>query len=309
MTETEHPLAEVFGFPTAQGHLLPTEVSNRPVNVASVPQRSLFRYPGGKTWLVPRVRGWLLSMSRKPRYFVEPFLGGGIISLTVAAEDLAESVVMVEFDDEVAAVWNAVLGRESDWLSERIGAFDLNEDSVREVLDSQPASLCEKAFRTIVKNRVNRGGILAPGAGVQKSGENGKGLKSRWYPATLRKRIEGIRRASHKLTFLEGDGIEILNSYVEEGTPDTAYFIDPPYTVSGKRAGSRLYKHSEIDHERLFHIASRLEGDFLMTYDNCSEVQGLATKHQFDTLPIAMKNTHHAEMTELLISPNLNWAR
>ena len=33
----------------------PTE----PVNVASVPQRSPFRYPGGKTWLVPYVRSWL----------------------------------------------------------------------------------------------------------------------------------------------------------------------------------------------------------------------------------------------------------
>ena len=216
---------------------------------------------------------------------------------------------MVELDDEVAAVWKVVLGGDSKWLSERIGAFDLTENTVRAVLENQPDSLREEAFRTIVKNRVNRGGILAPGAGVQKFGENGKGLKSRWYPATLQKRIEGIYRVSTKLTFIEGDGIEILNSYVDEGTPDSVYFIDPPYTVSGKRVGSRLYKHSQIDHERLFHIASLLEGDFLMTYDNCPEVQRLATRHQFDTLPIAMKNTHHAEMTELLISPNLDWAR
>ncbi len=26
------------------------------VNVASVLQRSLFRYPGGKTWIIPRLR-------------------------------------------------------------------------------------------------------------------------------------------------------------------------------------------------------------------------------------------------------------
>ena len=277
--------------------------------MASVPQRSLFRYPGGKTWLVPRVRQWLLSMPRKPRQFVEPFLGGGIISLTVAAEDLAESVIMVELDDEVAAVWKAVLGEEANWLSRRIGNFGLTEDAVTQVLNSQPDPLREKAFRTIVRNRVNRGGILAPGAGIQKSGENGKGLKSRWYPTTLQKRIEGIQRASHKMTFIEGDGVEILNSLADVGAPDSVYFIDPPYTVSGKRAGSRLYKHSEIDHERLFHITSRLEGDFLITYDNCPEVQHLAAKHQLDTLPIAMKNTHHAEMTELLISPNLDWAR
>ncbi|MBN2594284.1 MAG: hypothetical protein JXA81_12320, partial [Sedimentisphaerales bacterium] len=32
------------------------------VNVASVPLRSPFRYPGGKTWLVPYVRQWLSSL-------------------------------------------------------------------------------------------------------------------------------------------------------------------------------------------------------------------------------------------------------
>jgi len=36
------------------------------VNVASVPQRSPFRYPGGKTWLVPLVRQWLIGLPKLP---------------------------------------------------------------------------------------------------------------------------------------------------------------------------------------------------------------------------------------------------
>jgi hypothetical protein len=32
------------------------------VNVASVPHRSPFRYPGGKTRLVPQVPGWLRNL-------------------------------------------------------------------------------------------------------------------------------------------------------------------------------------------------------------------------------------------------------
>src|SRR6058998_3882107 len=44
-----------------------------PVNVASVPQRSPFRYPGGKTWLVPYIRSWLGHKRQCPSVLVEPF--------------------------------------------------------------------------------------------------------------------------------------------------------------------------------------------------------------------------------------------
>jgi DNA adenine methylase len=64
----------------------------KPVNVASVPQRSPFRYPGGKTWFVPRLRQWLSYQLKKPRLLIEPFAGGGIVSLTAGFEDLAESM-------------------------------------------------------------------------------------------------------------------------------------------------------------------------------------------------------------------------
>ncbi len=67
----------------------------RIVNVASVPLRSPFRYPGGKTWLVPYIRRWLASCNSRPMEFIEPFAGGGIISLTVAAESLSDHVTMV----------------------------------------------------------------------------------------------------------------------------------------------------------------------------------------------------------------------
>lgn len=290
-----------------QGYLLDSGMNERPVNVASVPHRSLFRYSGGKTWLVPRVRRWLSSMSQKPGYLVEPFLGGGIISLTAVAEDLVDAAIMVELDDEVAAVWKVVLGNEYKWLSEKIGDFDITEESVQKILSSHPKSTRDKAFRTIVKNRVNRGGILAPGAGTLRFGENGKGLNSRWYPATLQKRIEGIRKVRSRISFIEGDGLQVLSSHLNN--TDAVFFIDPPYTVAGKRAGNRLYKHSRIDHELLFKIVSGLPGDFLMTYDNCSEVQRLADKYHFDTLPIAMKNAHNAELTELIIGKSLEWAK
>ena len=64
--------------------------SNKPINVSSVPQRSPFRYPGGKTWLVPYIRDWLGSKRTQPSRLIEPFAGGAIVSLTAAFEGLAD---------------------------------------------------------------------------------------------------------------------------------------------------------------------------------------------------------------------------
>jgi DNA adenine methylase len=286
------------------------------INVASVPQRSPFRYPGGKTWIVPRLRRWLSPQIRqqfgltpvRPMRLIEPFAGGSIVSLTTAAEGLTEFVTMVEIDEDVAAVWETILdGDNWQWIAHEIETFDLTQENVKAFLARTDLTLREQAFRTILRNRVNRGGILAPGAGLVSKGENGKGIRSRWYPVTLKKRIQNIVKMRDYITFIHGDGMNVLREHTNH--TDVVFFIDPPYTAGGKNAGSRLYTHSELDHEELFEIVSRLRGDFLMTYDDVDAVRLLAQRYGFDTQTVPMKTTHHTKMTELLIGPNLEWLR
>ncbi len=277
------------------------------VNVASVPLRSPFRYPGGKTWLVPRIRVWLANLKTKPKLFVEPFAGGGIVGLTVAFEKLADHVLLVELDDQVAAVWRVILSDDAEWLTNRIINFNLTKENVDEILSQDADTLPEKAFQTIINNRVNHGGIMAPGAGRIKFGESGKGIKSRWYPETLKKRILAISKIRERITFIEGDGIKAMQQHQDNNY--CAFFVDPPYTAGNKKAGKRLYKHSEIDHNELFRISSLLAGDFLITYDNNENIRDLSAKHSLETQLVSMKNTHHARMKELLIGRDLSWAR
>jgi DNA adenine methylase len=279
------------------------------VNVASVPQRSPFRYPGGKTWLIPHIRAWLKSLPTLPSVFCEPFAGGGIVSLTVGFEQLSSQVVMVELDADVAAVWRTILEGDAQWLVDRIRDFELSVDAVRSELSQSSPTLRQRAFNTILKNRTFHGGILAHGSGLLKNGENGKGIKSRWYPETLGRRILNIAEIRQRFVFLQTDGIAVAQQRLHQ--PETVFFFDPPYTAGGKgkRAGRRLYAHSELDHERLFETASQVAGDFLMTYDNDAEVIELARHRGFDVELVAMKNTHHAEMNELLIGKDLAWAR
>ena len=44
-----------------------------------------------------------------------------------------------------------------------------------------------------------------------------------------------------------------------------------------------------------------------MTYDAAPDVHRLAERREFQTRLIAMKNTHHVKMGELLIGRSLDW--
>jgi DNA adenine methylase len=274
-----------------------------PVNVASVPQRSLFRYPGGKTWLVPYIRSWLTHKSSPHSVLIEPFAGGGVVGLTAGFERLAEHVVLVENDPNVAAVWLAMLCGQADWLCEKILQFEVTRTNVMSVLGHEPLSQRERAFATILRNRVQRGGIMAPGAGLVKTGENGRGLLSRWYPETLVRRIKEIAHIRDRFSFIEGDGVEVIRRYAD--VEDAVFFVDPPYTVASRR----LYHNWRIDHRALFALLAKVKGEVLLTYDHTKEIAALAKQFDFETEAIAMKNTHHAKMTELLIGKEMDWLK
>lgn len=275
----------------------------KPVNVASVPHRSPFRYPGGKTWLVPYIRSWLASQEHRCSILVEPFAGGGIVGLTAGFENTVDHVVLVERDEDVATVWHAILGGQTNWLAERILDFRLTRENVNAVLRSEPSTQRERAFAVILRNRVQRGGIMAPGAGLVKAGENGRGLRSRWYPETLARRIQEIALLRDRFSFIEGDGFEVIRRYADDES--AVFFVDPPYTIASRR----LYPHWQVDHRNLFALLSKVRGDVLLTYDNTREISSLAFEFGFETKAIAMKNTHHARMTELLIGKDLSWLK
>ena len=268
-------------------------------NVASVPQRSPLRYPGGKTWLIPHIRKWL-SRTPSPPLLIEPFAGGGIVSLTAVMEGLVKRVLMVDLDRDIAAFWRAALCHGSK-LADRVQHFTPNRDQIEELASQAPRDVIDHGFRTLVLNRTRRGGVLAPGAALIRQGENGKGVGSRWYPETLRGRLTEITDHADRITFCETDGVRLLED-VALYRSDACFFIDPPYTAGGKRAGSRLYLHNRVDHDKLFKLMASSRADFLMTYNYSDEIVSLVRAHNFHAAAVVMKNVHHTRVSELVIT-------
>jgi DNA adenine methylase len=293
------------GQPTLFSEMDERALTPKPVNVASIPQRSPFRYPGGKTWFVPTFRAWVKGLCSKPSVLVEPFAGGGIITLTALFESLVDRAVMVELDEDIAAVWETIVEGNAAWLASRILDFDLTKENLLREISRTAVDVKEKAFHTILKNRTLHGGILAGGSGFIKHGEKGKGIRSRWYPETLARRLGDLDWIVGRIEFRREDGLEVIHEFSKQ--KDAIFFIDPPYTAGGKKAGKRLYRHCELDHEKLFSYCESIKGDFLMTYDNSDEVKAMAGTHGFQMRLIPMNNTHHATMQELVIGKNLSW--
>ena len=271
-------------------------------NVASVAQRSPLRYPGGKTWLMPHVEAWLRQLDPKPALLVEPFCGGGSVSLNAVMAGWAERALLGELDRDVAAFWQAAL-QHGPALAEKVRRFQVSRAAVNELAASTPSDMLERGFRTLVLNRTRRGGILAPGAAFARAGENGKGLASRWYPKTLADRLLAIAASAERIRFLEGDGMALLETALATHGTRMAVFADPPYTAGGKRAGSRLYTQHALDHAKLFELLSDRRAEFLMTYDEAPEIVALIRKHGFRAVRVVMKNGHHNRIPELVVTP------
>jgi DNA adenine methylase len=88
-----------------------------------------------RCWLAPALRQQGGSTPVRPAPLIEPFAGGGSISLTVVAENLVEHAVMVELNEDVAAVWQTILDKEhAFWLAHEIETFHMTAENVERYL-------------------------------------------------------------------------------------------------------------------------------------------------------------------------------
>jgi len=244
----------------------------------------------------------LNSLGPPLREFIEPFGGGGSVGLAALQEGLAKKVILVEIDPAVAAVWKTMLNGQGAWFARKVLNFRVTRRSVTQVLKGSKSKLRDVAFASLLRNRVQRGGIMAPAAGLMRKGEDGKGLASRWYPETLSARIIAIARAKRRIRFIHGDGIAFLMQRPQK-RKKVAVFVDPPYMIPGKR----LYMYSDIDHAALFQVAKRFGKKCLITCDNVRRIRLLARKFGYETRVVKMRTSHHTMKTELLISKSMEW--
>ena len=89
----------------------------------------------------------------------------------------------------------------------------------------------------------------------------------------------------------------------QQNNSNAYFFIDPPYTIAGRR----LYNLFDVDHRQIFEIISKLQGHFLLTYDDTTEIRNFAEEFSLLYKTIPMQTTHLIKKEELLISDSFEW--
>ena len=267
-------------------------------NIKTLPPPSRYlsplRYPGGKSWLTQRFEKWI---GTKRVTLVEPFVGGGSISLHALSANLVDNVVMCELDPGVAAFWKAMLGPNVEFLVERILKFKPSLEELKLVFQKNARTTDDLAWQILLRNRFTFGGIMTSRSTFMKRGERNKGFASRWYPETLANRIRHIHTLRHRIDFRHADGLDTL-SHMCSNAGEAVCFADPPYP----EAGSRLYSLGDFNHERLFAILAIWRGRFMLTHEDCPYIRNLAAKYSFHTSKIIMHTRSHQHKQELVIS-------
>ena len=207
---------------------------------------------------------------------------------------------MVELDVDITALWSVALNGQAELLAKKIRAFHFSKRAVKQLLKTRPRGSLGRALQVIVRNRASHNGIMAPGAGLLKGGENGYGLGSRWYPETIASRIEKIGKLREKIEIIGFDGIQFIK---HRDPSDCIYFIDPPYSA----AGQRLYRHGAIDHDELFAAITMCRRPFILTYSHSAEIVSLAERYGFKYTTVLMRAGTKRWKTELVVTDNLSW--
>ena len=186
----------------------------------------LFRWPGGKRWLLPKLLE--LIPDQYGRYF-EPFFGAGALFFGLAPSDAVVSDVNVD----LMACYLAI--RDSHvMVAALLRAMERDRAAYLEIRESNPIDKCERAARFIYLSTLAFNGIHR----VNKRGLFNVPYGGRTYPGLGSDELLG--KYSRALAHAEIRSGDFESSVGSAATGDVVY-LDPPYTVAHSNNGFLKY--------------------------------------------------------------------
>lgn len=234
------------------------------------------RYPGGKG----RLGVWLAELIQhnglENGLYVEPYAGGAGAAMFLLANNHVERIAINDLDPVVHAFWWAVLN-DTDRLVELVKETPVTMDVWNEqrnvITDKENKDLTTLGFATFFLNRTNRSGIITGGVIGGKKQDGKYLMDARYNKEDLATRIHNIGKMRDRIQLFNIDAVKLLKHKDLELTNNSLIYLDPPYYEKGSQLYRNHYKPE--DHAQIAEAVTVLKTPWLVTYDNCKEIEEL----------------------------------
>jgi DNA adenine methylase len=229
---------------------------------------SPLRYPGAKRQLIPLFNRLLLRAPVKT--FVEPFAGGASVALHVAANGLADRVVIGEADPLLRAFWHTACF-DTAWLVRQVMTVEVSLAAWERFKRDAGSSRRSRALACLFLNRTSFSGILNDRAGPigGRAQTSDYKIDCRFPRVELARRLRAVGElaASGRIAaVLAGDYQKSVGeARAQFGDEGMLLYLDPPFYNKGQS----LYRKSfrDADHRRLADFVLGCQVPWLLSYD------------------------------------------
>lgn len=266
------------------------------------------RYPGGKG----RLAAWLAGLMRANKisggWYVEPYAGGAGAAILLLSRGYVDHIVLNDLDPVVHAFWWSVLN-DTDNLVDLIEKTPVTMESwerQRQIHAAPDAhTQTEVGFATFFLNRTNRSGILKGGVIGGKAQTGPWSMSARFNKIDLSNRIKTVASLRRHVSLYKSDAVDLLQHIKADLPKKSLIYLDPPYYHKGSQLYRNHYKPE--DHAAIAAAVGEIETPWLVTYDNCTEIQALYS--EFESVEFSLHYSTHKERplsTEIMIYGNLD---
>lgn len=217
--------------------------------------KSLLRYPGGKTRAVETITAYFPAGIKE---LCSPFFGGGSIELFMAAKGV--HVYGFDIFRPLVEFWQSVIKYPNE-LAELVQEFyPLSKESFY-FLQNHQTKLNTKIERAAAYYVINRSSF---------SGTTLSGGMSPLHPRFTQTAIERVRNfRNDNFTVQQMDFKASIKA-----NKNVFLYLDPPYIIESTLYGKNGNTHKGFDHEGLCEILKN-RNNWILSYNDCKEVRSM----------------------------------
>lgn len=204
--------------------------------------RPVMRYHGGKFRLAP----WIISHFPPHRVYVEPF--GGAASVLMR-KPRSEAEVYNDLDDDIVNVMQVLRSEILRPQLEHALALTPYARTEFEAAFEHADDPVERARRTLIRAEMGFGS-----AGATKGATGFRIDTKRIYGTAMAiwaRLPEGLATFGRRLQGVLIENRSALQVIADHDTPETLFYVDPPYVHGSRKMGGRCYRHEMSDDQHL----------------------------------------------------------